>query len=96
MTGVLIREVSIRRDEFMRQLPDAAGDYDYDVDGNTVTLKDGEKRIEIKLVYEGKQPVGAMDLPVHQIHFMFENMSDEQARAFMEYWDSQKLRMGGG
>lgn len=96
MSGVLIREVQISRDEFFRQLPDAIGDFSYAVEGNDVVLSDGEKHVELKLVSEGTEEVGPMDLPVHQVHFLFRNMSDAEARAFMQNWDDHKLRMGGG
>lgn len=96
MTGVLVREVQIDREEFLRQLPDAIGDYSYEVDGNDIVLSDGDKRVDLKLVDKGEAEVGPMDLPIMQVHFLFENMNDAEARAFMENWDSHKLRMGGG
>jgi len=96
MTGLLIREVQIRQDEFIRQLPDAIGDFSYKVDGNDIVLSDGDKRIELKLVSEGDEKFGPMELPIQQVHFVFRNMSDVEARAFMENWDQHKLRMGGG
>ncbi|MBU1210763.1 MAG: hypothetical protein KJ587_05745 [Alphaproteobacteria bacterium] len=96
MTGVLIREVQIRKDEFIRQLPDAIGDFSYSVEGDEILLRDGDKRVDIKLVYQGDERVGPMELPVQQVHFVFENMSDIEARSFMERWDNHKMRMGGG
>lgn len=96
MPGVLIREVQIRRDEVLRQLPDAIGSFTHEVDGDDIVLRDGDKEIELKLVYDGEEHVGPMDLPIHQVHFIFKNMTDEQARAFMETWDAHKMRMGGG
>lgn len=96
MSGVLIREVQIRKDEFIRQLPDAIGDFSYSVEGDEILLHDGDKRVVIKLVYLGEEDVGPMELPIQQVHFVFENMSDVEGRNFMERWDQSKLRMGGG
>ncbi|MBU2582173.1 MAG: hypothetical protein KJ622_10680 [Alphaproteobacteria bacterium] len=96
MSGVLIREVQISRDEFIRQLPDAIGDFSCSVDGEDIVLRDGDRRIDLKLVSQGDESVGPMELPMQQVHFVFQNMTDVEARMFMEQWDQDKLRMGGG
>lgn len=96
MSGLLIREVQIRKEEFIRQLPDAIGDFSHSVDGDEIHLRDGNKHIQLKLVEQQDQEVGPMDLPMLQVHFVFENMTDEEARLFMEGWDQHKMRMGGG
>lgn len=88
MAGVLIREVEIERDELLRLMPEAAGDFSFEVEGDGVVLRDGDKRVDLKLVYETSKEGGTSGARVRGLHFMFENMSDEQARVFMEHWDS--------
>jgi hypothetical protein len=88
MTGVLIREIEIERDELLRLMPKAAGDFGFEVAGDGVILREGDKRVDVKLVYEGSKEGGPSGAQVRGLHFMFENMSDEQARVFMEHWDS--------
>ncbi len=96
MAGLLVREVQIRKDEFIRQLPGAIGDFSQSVDGDVIDLRDGNKHIQLKLVTQDEQEVGPIDLPMLQVHFVFENMTDDEARLFMEGWDQHKMRMGGG
>ena len=95
MAVALTREAQLTREEFLRQLPDAVGDMTHRVDGNDIVIADGSKLIRIKLTNLGIDEKGSLDLPMQQVDFSFENMTDIEIEDFMTRWDEHKLRMGG-
>ena len=95
MSLSLSRKAQITREEFLRQLPDAAGFMGHKVDGNDIVIGEGIKRVRIHLTDLGIEEKGALDLPMQKVEFIFENMTDADADEFMGHWDQHKLRMGG-
>ena len=95
MANSISRKAQITREEFMRQLPDAAGFMGHSVDGNDIVIGNGGQRVHIHLTDLGIEDKGALELPMQKVDFNFENMSDEDADQFMGHWDQHKLRMGG-
>ncbi len=89
------RKVQLTRDEFLRQLPDAAGTLTPRVDNENVYLSDGSKVVRIQLTDLGIEDKGSLHLPMQRVEFSFENMSEAEAGAFMSRWDEHELRMGG-
>jgi protein involved in polysaccharide export with SLBB domain len=89
------RKVQSTRDEFLRQLPDAAGGFKPQVDNDNLLLSDGTKIVHINLTDLGIEEKGSLDLPMQRVDFSFENMSDDDIAAFMTHWDEHELRMGG-
>lgn len=89
------REVNISRQDFMRQLPDAIGNREFDVEGNHVIVKDGDKRVRITLADEGIEEMGALDMPMKEISFVFDGYSEPEIEAFMDNYDEHTLRFGG-
>ena len=95
MSLSLSRKAQITREEFLRQLPDAAGHMGHKVDGNDIVIGDGRQRVRIHLTDLGIEDKGSLELPMQKVEFNFENMSESDADEFMGHWDQHKLRMGG-
>ena len=95
MASAFSREVQLTRDEFLRQLPDAVGELAYRVDGNEIVIGVSGKLIRIKLTDLGIKELGSLNLPMQQVDFSFEHMTDSEVDHFMSRWDDHKLRMGG-
>jgi hypothetical protein len=89
------REVQIEREVFLSQLPGAVGDREYDVSGNVITVKDGDRRIRIELISEGTAKKGALRLPVKQIVLDFDGFDQQQVDEFMKHYDLATRRPGG-
>lgn len=95
MGSAFSRKVQLTRDEFLRQLPDAAGSVEHRTEGNDIVIGDGGKLIRIRLTDLGVEELGSMDLPMQQVNISFENMAGSEIDRFMTRWDEHKLRMGG-
>ncbi len=95
MSHEFSRKVQLTREEFLRQLPDAAGAMSHHMDGDQIVIEQDEKRIRINLVDLGIEELGSLDLPMQQVNFSFENMGTADIETFMTRWDEHKLRMGG-
>jgi hypothetical protein len=89
------REMQLKREEFLRELPKAVGNLEHQVLGNKVTVKDGDRRVEIALTDEGERHLGSLDLPMERIDFEFIGYTQEEIDAFMERFDQHTLREGG-
>ncbi len=89
------RECNITRKEFMRQLPEAIGNRKFEVDGNRILVKDGDKRVLITVRDEGAEKMGALDVTMKQVSFSFEGYSEPEIEAFMKNYDEKTLRVGG-
>ncbi len=89
------REVNISRKEFLRQLPDAIGNREFDIEGNQIIVRDGDKRVRITVMDEGTEKMGALDVPMKEISFAFDGYSEQEIESFMENYDEQTLRVGG-
>ena len=87
MTGVLIREATVPREEFLRRIAIATENRTADVAGDVITIDGG--RIVIRMTTKERPGEGA---PLLVADFSFENMSDEEVRMFMESVD----RAAGG
>lgn len=95
MAAALSRQVQLTRIEFLRELPGAVGNMKYRVSGDEVTIEEGTRCIRIHLTDLGVEEKGELDLPMQQVDFSFENMTDIEIQDFMSRWDEYKLRMGG-
>jgi hypothetical protein len=88
-------EVQATLAEYMRELTHAIGHYDFDVTGNRVTVRDGERRVLIDLVYEGSRHLGSLDLPMTRVDYEFVGYGEEGMNAFMERLSHHIQRLGG-
>jgi hypothetical protein len=87
--------MQLQREEFLRELPRAVGNLEHQVAGNKVTVKDGDRRVEITLTDEGERHLGSLNLPMERIDFEFIGYTQEEIDAFMERFDQHTLREGG-
>ena len=89
------REMQLKREVFLRELPQAIGYLEHEISDNKVTVKDGDRRVEIALTDEGERHLGSLDLPMERIDFEFIGYTQKEVDAFMERFDQQTLREGG-
>ena len=89
------REVQISRKEFIHQLPDALENRPYEIDGNHIRVRDGDKSIHIRLIDEGPDQQGSLLLPMKEVQFEFDGHTQAEAEAFMDHYDQHTLRFGG-
>lgn len=82
MTGVLIRESAVTREEFLHRMAVATENRTTDVAGDVITIDGG--RIVVRMTTKERPGEGA---PLLVADFSFENMSDEEVRMFMETVD---------
>ena len=95
MTVNFSRKVQATREEFLRQLPDAVGEWPCRVESNGVVIGTGNQRVRLNLIDLGIEDKGSLHLPMQQVDFNFENMTVEDVQKFMTHWDEHELRMGG-
>ena len=95
-TCVIIKRVmTITHAAFYRLLPVVFEDRCFTKD-NQSTLSDcGDGTIKIKLAPEQNRRLGSLDLPVTEISFQFENVSDVDRKRLLERFD-QVYQKGGG
>lgn len=82
MTGVLMRELPISREEFIEGLTAATENRTRSMSGDVITIDQG--RIVVRLTTKERPGEGP---PLLLAEFSFENMSDEEVRLFMERYD---------
>ncbi len=95
MTVNFSRKVQTTRDEFLRQLPDAVGEWPCRVEGDGVIIGKENQSVRLKLTDLGIEDKGSLHLPMQQVDFNFENMTVDDVQKFMTHWDEHELRMGG-
>lgn len=61
MALTLSRKAQITREEFLRQLPDAAGFMGFTVEGNDIVIGDGGQRVRIQLTDLGIEDKGSLE-----------------------------------
>ena len=82
MTGILMREAAISREEFVQHLTAATENRTRSMSGDVITIDQG--RIVVRLTMKERPGEGP---PLLLSEFAFENMSDEEVRLFMERFD---------
>lgn len=87
--AALVREIAMSRAELLTRLENVLGHNDYVLEGHDVHVRDGDKRIEIKMVTDDGGAPGRTVETNHQVQFLFANMSDDEVRAFMQRWDDE-------
>jgi hypothetical protein len=92
---VLKREMTITHADFFRLLPRVFGELYFETDKQSVLSPVGDGSIEIKLAPEQNRKLGALDLPLTEITFCFEKVSDIDSKRFLERFDLVYQRSGG-
>ena len=89
------KEMGISHREFFRILPGALGTDDYTIDGNQITVGEGNGRLEIILSAETRRRIALLTLPVTHVRLRFVGYGAEQAAAALATFDRAFQRGGG-
>jgi hypothetical protein len=87
--------MTITHADFFRLLPRVFGELYFETDKQSVLSPVGDGSIEIKLAPEQNRELGSLNLPVTEVTFCFDNVSDIEHRKFMERFDLVYQRSGG-
>lgn len=80
----------------LRELVSVIGHRDFEVTGNEVTVRDGDKRFVIALTYEGDRRLGSLDLPMTRVDYTCSGYSESEAKEFHEQIAQVLMPAGGG
>lgn len=92
-TIVFDKEMAITHRDFVRLLPRALGHADFELVGDTISLVDGAKSLEITLSEESERRIALVALPVTFVRFAFTGYDD--AASEMAHIDFHFQRGGG-
>ena len=90
------REVQIDRREFLRQLPGAIEPRSFNVDGDLVTIPEGNGHVCIRMTPLANEHLGKLDLPMMKVDFAFSGLSEDEIGQFMETYRERTFRGAGG
>jgi len=92
---VIEKEMALTHSDFFRILPSALGAESYDVQGQTVTLEDGERRLTIDIGEEGVRQIALMKIPRMTVRLAFAGYdADAREAALARFW--RYFQKGGG
>ncbi len=89
------KDMSISHREFFRSLPRALGTDAYRVEGTTITVEDGGRRLDITLAPESERRIALLTLPVTLVTLRFTGYDEDEAAAALARFD-QAFQRGGG
>lgn len=89
------KEMTISHRDFFRILPGALGTDDYRVDGNTIAVGAGGRRLEILLSAETQRRIALLTLPVTHVSLEFVGYDADEAAAALGRFDRAFQRGGG-
>ena len=69
---------------------------DFEVSGDEVIVRDGDKRYVISLTYEGDRRLGSLDLPMTRVEYTCSGCTEDEAKAFHDHMAKHLMRAGGG
>ncbi len=96
MVKTVTHEVQTTVGAYLKEIPGAIGAMDYEVRGNRIVAHAADGTVIINLTYEGERHLGSLDLPMTKVEIICVGFSDAQADAFLQNYDEQMMRMGGG
>lgn len=94
MNPVRKLEMQCTHAEFLRELPLACGKRPYEIIGERVIIRDGEREIQVKIHDEPIRHLGSLDLPMEEISLKFVDYTEEEADEFMDEFRRHVLRGG--
>ncbi len=89
------KEMGISHRDFFRILPGALDTTDYRIDGRSVFVGEGSRRLNIVLSPETERRIALLSLPVTQVSLEFVGYDAEEAAAALERFDRAFQRGGG-
>lgn len=87
--------MGISHAEFWYTLPRALEHQAYEIRGDNVTITDSVGTLEIRLSPEHSRKLGALILPVTNVHFTFKGYNSSEVETFIQRFDLY-FRRGGG
>lgn len=87
--------MGISHAEFRRTLPRALEHQTYEIIGANITITDSQGTLEIRLSPEHSRKLGALILPVTNVHFTFKGYNSSEVKRFMQRFDFYFQRGGG-
>jgi len=91
----LKREMTISHADFLRTLPSALNNKSYEINGDRVTLKSENRKLQILLFPESSRQLGPVSLPVTRVEFVFSGHSPREVEQLIERFDIYYRRGGG-
>lgn len=99
MEIIFEREMTISHNDFFRILPTAVGTHRYQQQNNVVTVSLNDEgvagEIVISLSKERVRKIASLTLPVTDVTFQAENITEEQKIEFFKRFDRTYQRGGG-
>lgn len=91
----LYREMGFTRAEFMQILPSALRKYAYQIDDNLITIQLSTGLVSIQLAAEQVRRIALLALPYLPMTIDFTNLSEVEAKQFLQHFDLYYRRGGG-
>ncbi len=92
---IVDKEMGYTHADFLRLLPKAVGTADIRVDGPTVEIRDGVRRLRLDLAPETVRRLGHFRLPVTRVRLSFFGYGEAEREAALErFW--RAYQKGGG
>ena len=80
--------------EILRPLLESISHLNFELHGDTVTVRDHGKRVTIDLHYEGERHLGLWNLPMTGVTYEFIGYTEEEKDAFMKHLQLYMQRCG--
>lgn len=87
--------MTISRSEFLRLLPVALANFDYELDGNRISFSYEQGKAVINLKRETERKIASLKLPVLHVEFRFESVPEERQQDLLRHFFKIYQRGGG-
>lgn len=81
---------------YMREAVHALGHMDYEMRGDRIVAHSEDGTVLINLDYEGERKLGSLNLPMTGVEISCIGFEEEKAREFLDHYNAEMLRAGGG
>jgi len=95
MVNSVTREVQTTVGAYLREIPAALGQMDYEVVGDRVVAFKGRKMVVIRLTYEDVRHLDFLDMPMTKVDITCIGFANNEAKNFFEDYDRNMRRVGG-
>ena len=89
------RDMTITHRDFFRLLPRALGGLDYEQNANTISVRQDEKEVLIRISEQGVRQIALLKLPRTQVEIELLGFSDDEAKRFLSRFDLAYQKGGG-
>ncbi|OGT72744.1 MAG: hypothetical protein A2W76_00840 [Gammaproteobacteria bacterium RIFCSPLOWO2_12_47_11] len=95
VSEIIQREMTITHADFFRLLPKALADYQCKISDHAIEVKLTSGHIKIRLMPETTRRIGALELPVTNMTFHFENTVQDEMQDFFSKFNMAYQKGGG-